>query len=661
MSDNEQEDFRAHTARESRRWPRGPTTWVRWFAAGATVVAGFTWGPSLETWIVTIVTATAALAAMAWQRRQRSCAPSIDAGVRSVGTDRDRARRLALVFDHAAVGMVLLDGEHWIVDANPSFAALVGHTRIALGRRSFLDFVDASHAGSLVDSTRRARLHGGCQDVEVRLLAAGGVSRAVWIQVASATAVPGEPTALVIQVIDVTSRREAQRMLRRAAYRDTLTGLPNAHAFGLRLADLSARAAVDGKRFAVLCLEVDLFQRVNASLGRATAHAMLRSVGQRIASSLRAVDTVARIGDDAFAVCAPGVVGPDAAMALAQLIRAALERPVRAGEIELIVGLAVGVTIGGDDDRTPEELVHDADLAAHAARSEGRGQSRLYTEGMHERLRQRLEIEGELLRALGDGGLHLDFQPLFDLRTMAPCGLEALLRWTHPRLGPISPGVFVPLAEETDQITAITDYVLERAVAQLGAWQRESLLWPGFRLHVNVSGKDLARQRLPANLARLLQLHGVSGSQLSLEITETALMQRIHEVDATLQALQAMGVGLDIDDFGTGYSSLAYLGSVPFDTLKIDRSFVAELTKGPEAVEIVRTIVALAHNLQRRTLAEGIETETQRDLLRDLGVDAAQGYLFARPMGADAARVMLASHASSLGVPTAVDTCARDA
>ncbi|MCY7316599.1 MAG: GGDEF domain-containing phosphodiesterase [Rubrivivax sp.] len=285
--------------------------------------------------------------------------------------------------------------------------------------------------------------------------------------------------------------------------------------------------------------------------------------------------------------------------------------------------------------------MRDADLAMYEAKAAGRGRIASFDSSMHERVAEKLVLESDLRHAIGEGQLSVHFQPLHQLQPYRIVGFEALTRWIRPQRGPISPAVFITLAEETGHIAALTSWVIEHSVAQLALWRRSEPVMAHLSMHVNISGRDLARPEFTAYVQQVLQRHGLPASQLTLEITETTLMSHLVAALKTLHELRATGVQFSIDDFNTGYSSLAYLSTLPISSLKIDRSFVIGLNEKPENVEIVRAVLNLGRSLGHQVIAEGIETAEQLATLRSLGVPVGQGYLLSRPLCADQVPALL--------------------
>ncbi|OYU82732.1 MAG: diguanylate cyclase, partial [Burkholderiales bacterium PBB5] len=353
---------------------------------------------------------------------------------------------------------------------------------------------------------------------------------------------------------------------------------------------------------------------------------------QRLSAGVRPGDLVARLGGDEFALLLEDTRSPDDVARLARRLQQALAMPASINGTELCTAASIGVTFSDMGYREPEEMLRDADLAMYRAKGDGKGRLVLFDTSMHEQLGQKLQLEADLRRAIGEGQLSLAFQPLYRLEPYRLDGFEALARWVHPSRGAISPAVFVGLAEETGCIAALTDWAIDDAVRQLAEWRA---LVPGQAhvvVHVNVSGKDLARPNFVAMVAEVLARHGLPPERLVLEITESTLMAQRELALAALHALVAMGVKLGIDDFGTGYSSLAYLSTLPFDCLKIDRSFVSNMDQDAKNLEIVRTVLNLGLSLGKQVVAEGIETHAQLQQLRAMGATIGQGYLLGRPL-----------------------------
>ena len=352
---------------------------------------------------------------------------------------------------------------------------------------------------------------------------------------------------------------------------------------------------------------------------------------------------MARLGGDEFAVLLEQVHDPEAAMALAQRLLAAVSEPTTINGTEVLPGASIGITFSDLGYRTADEVLRDADLAMYAAKADGRRRVVLFDQSMHERIAEKLRLEGDLRRAIGEGQLSLVYQPLYDLSPYRLSGFEALARWVHPERGPISPEVFITLAEESGHIEALTAWVVERAVGQLTQWRASFADGALLDMHVNISGRDLSNAALVPMVREVLQRHALPPHCLTLEITETTLMGKLSVALDALHALREVGCKFSIDDFGTGYSSLAYLSTLPIDSLKIDRSFVMGMDQAAQNVEIVRAVVTLGRSLGKRIIAEGVETVEQLSTLKELGVHVGQGYLLSRPLRAEDVPALLAT------------------
>ena len=459
--------------------------------------------------------------------------------------------------------------------------------------------------------------------------------RRLLVRMPAAVPLDDESADFVAALVDVTEvaadRTDADAAARRLSLTDPLTGLPNRVLFADRLDHALARARRDGTQIAVLLLDVDQFKLVNDSLGHDAGDELLTAIAPRLLDAVRESDTVARLAADEFAVLCEGIQEDDDAIALGERIGASLREPVPVQGRELFVTASTGVVVSADGAETTPDLLSHADAAMYRAKEAGRGRVVLYDELTRGGWVDRLRMETDLRLALERGELSLVYQPIVDLRDGRTRSVEALLRWTHPERGPIGPDVFIPVAEETGLIVEIGRWVLETAVAQVAEWQRTQPGARGLGVTVNVSGRQLFHESLVGDVERVAAESGIAPGTLGLEITESVLMDEGDAV-TVLEALRARGARLSLDDFGTGYSSLSYLKRFPLDTLKIDRAFVSGLGTGQDDAALVATIVSMAGTLGLEVVAEGVETEEQLRLLRDLGCDRAQGFLLARPL-----------------------------
>jgi len=546
-------------------------------------------------------------------------------------------KRFTAAFTHAAIGMAIVRPDGTIHQVNQALCVLLASTEQALlGHR----FDELLHPGDDRLFSRRvegmAEGAGESFSMEVRCRSAG--ERQLWVSLHCGRFIDpaSERNGLIYQLHDITSRRLAEGELHHIAYHDSLTDLANRNCFNERLDVAVERTRLDESlRFAVMFLDLDHFKVVNDSLGHIAGNTLLREVARRLSDSVRPGDLVARLGGDEFAVLLEQVHDPEDAMALAQRLLAEVSAPMMINGTEVMPGASIGITLSDLGYRTTDEVLRDADLAMYAAKGDGRRRVMLFDQSMHERIADKLKLEGDLRRAIGDGQLSLVYQPLYDLAPHRLSGFEALARWVHPERGPIAPDVFIALAEESGHIESLTAWVIERAVEQLAQWRATDPHTGPLDMHVNISGRDLGNAGLVPLVRELLQRHAVPARCLTLEITETTLMGKLEVALGALHALREVGCKFSIDDFGTGYSSLAYLSTLPIDSLKIDRSFVMGMDQQAQNVEIVRAVVNLGRSLGKKVIAEGIETVEQLATLKELGVNVGQGYLLSRPLRPD--------------------------
>ena len=384
-------------------------------------------------------------------------------------------------------------------------------------------------------------------------------------------------------------------------------------------------------RFALLFLDLNRFKLVNDSLGHLAGDRFLVEISKRLERSLRKNDVVGRFGGDEFVIILDNVKGVSQATRTAARVQRELQRPLVIHGQEIVTSACIGIAMSDDTRERPEEYLRDADIAMYRAKTQGAGGFEVFDQEMHEDAVRQLQLENELRHAVDRGELILYYQPYVNLADGRIVGFEALLRWSHPQLGMVSPGEFIPVAEDVGLIVPIGWWVIEQACAQLEAWNPLIGQDQPFTLSVNVSTRQLRQRGFVRRLRRILENHDIDRGRLCLEITESVMTDLGDGVIALLERIKRLGLKLAVDDFGTGYSSLAYLRRFPVDILKIDRSFIREIATTRQDVAIVRAITTLAENLQLSAIAEGVETLAQANRLRALGCRVAQGYLFAMP------------------------------
>jgi len=494
-----------------------------------------------------------------------------------------------------------------------------------VGSRFLYDVHEADHA---YYEEQLVRLNPGSPTatVEERAFTPNGVR---WLQWTDTAIFDRDGRIVEYQSVgrDVTERREAEERLEHQALHDPLTDLPNRRLFVDRLGQALRRTRRRGNRVAVLFIDLNGFKVVNDSLGHEAGDLLLSVVAARLRRRVRPEDTLARFGGDEFVVLMPDVDSPDEALRVAQRLVDEFRRPFLIEARELFVTVSIGIAFGTARTTSPEVLLRDADIAMYRAKEEGAGY-RMFEPEMYERAVKRLETENDLRRAVEAWEFVVHYQPIFGLRTGATWGVEALLRWDHPRRGLLEPLEFMPALEETGLVVPVGERVLEETCRQARAWRDDPRIPPSV-VSVNLSAEQLRRSDLARSVEEALRKTGLEASSLSLDITETAYVNVLQDKTAALERLKKVGVGISIDDFGVGYSSLSYLKRLPADILKIDRSFVRGLGEDVEDTAIVRMVIELAHILGMEVVAEGVESADQLEQLREMGCDLAQGFYFA--------------------------------
>jgi diguanylate cyclase (GGDEF)-like protein/PAS domain S-box-containing protein len=446
---------------------------------------------------------------------------------------------------------------------------------------------------------------------------------------------------------DISQLKDAQDKLRRLAFFDPLTGLPNRTLLHDRLRHSLNEAMRCNSHVALLYLDLDNFKEINDTFGHRTGDQVLRQVSSRLRDLVRRSDTFARMGGDEFTFVMNGLAQPEHSMNLSRRIREALSSPFKLDEGEIFVTASIGIALYPADCQDADEMIQKADTALSCAKNQGKNQYQYFSAEMDRRIRQRLAMQTELRHALERDEFIPFYQPKVDLRSGKIDGLEVLVRWLHPEKGIVLPGSFIPLAEETGLIVPIGEKVMKMACRQARAWQQEGL--PPMHLAINLSAVQLRREDMVERLGRVMAETGIDPHWIELEITESAVMENPEKAAEMLQVLKSNGIShITMDDFGTGYSSLNYLRRFPVDTLKIDYSFIKDLPDNPESVVLVRTIITMARSFNLKVIAEGVERKEQLDLLRRLDCDAVQGFYFFKPMSGDDMTKYLTQYGSNL-------------
>ncbi|KTG16837.1 MULTISPECIES: EAL domain-containing protein [unclassified Guyparkeria] len=552
-------------------------------------------------------------------------------------TDRRRSeeklQQVVTALRNSREGVMITDRNLSILDVNEAFTTVTGYQRqeilgrtprvLQSGRQGPEFYEQMWHELDTADNWRG----------EIWNRRKDGSIYPEWLTISAIRNDDNEVTHYVAIFSDITDLHEANQRLEAQAHQDALTGLANRHALERHLDSLIRQP---GARFAVLFVDLDHFKRVNDTMGHAMGDRLLREMAGRMQGMLRSHDMLARLGGDEFVAVLEDLDGPDDAAAVARKLIEEISRPYELGDNELSVGASIGVALYPENGDSAATLLRNADTAMYQAKAEGRNNHHFYTAELTRLVTERMKIESQLRRAVENEEFSIHYQPQIDLASGRIVGAEALLRWESPD-GPVSPAIFIPVAEQTGQINAIGRWVLDTACQQLRCWRDRGIEGSGdLRMAVNLSAQQLSSPDIIADVDNAIDHAGIPAGQLELEITETAVMQDPFNACKLLEAFRERGVKLAIDDFGTGYSSLSYLKQLPIDYLKIDQSFVRGIPEDLDDLAIVDAIIALGNSLELVTIAEGVETRAQLDELRHRGCGVYQGYFFSRPLPASA-------------------------
>ena len=567
---------------------------------------------------------------------------SVDHGTGRAGREREltvsRLRsRLEHVLDLSRDAFVETDRDGVLTEWNRQSALLFGWSRDEVLGRSITEFlIPARYHDRVVHDLESARLsvHGmeRTRPRQLRLMHREGYE----VQVSGSAYVVGSGDDMRIGgfLHDPEEDKAAEEALAHAYLHDSLTGLPNRTLFTYRLAYALAKGKSTPGTVAVLVLDLDRFKAINDGLGHEVGDEVLVAVAGRLQSANATAEVIARLGGDEFLVLFDGDDAEKEAIAFSHRVLHLLSSPIPAGDGEVFITASIGIAGTNPRVTDPTPLLSNADAAMYQAKKRGGGTVEVFGEAMRMRVLDRMNTEHSLHRALERRELRLFYQPVVEISGNRAVGVEALLRWEHPEQGLVAPNRFIPVAEESGLIIPIGAWVLYEACRQLCMWQANRWGGPRGAVEVNLSARQIDHPEIITTVERILEETGLAPANLTLEITESALMNDAASALRVLRALKDLGVMLAIDDFGTGYSSLSHLQRFPLDILKIDKSFVDELGAGRGGAEIVAAVVKLAHALDLQVIAEGVETERQLDALQHLGCDFAQGYLFSRPVPA---------------------------
>jgi diguanylate cyclase (GGDEF)-like protein/PAS domain S-box-containing protein len=549
---------------------------------------------------------------------------------------RDSEERFRSAFAYAPIGIGLVSRHGKWVKVNHALCEILGYEADELLMMEFQQMMFPEDLGATmlkIHEIMAGRI-ASCQ-MEQRYLHSTG--RTVWAQlsVSASGDVSSDTSNLIFQLQDITDKKIAEQKLQHEATHDALTGLPNRALFMRRLEEALDRSRQDAKyQVSVLFIDLDRFKYVNDSLGHLIGDQLLIGIAARLSECMRPPDIVARLGGDEFMILVEGRYYSEKITRIANRIQRQFTQPFDLYGQEVYSSASIGILRASENHMTSEDVMRDADTAMYQAKRSGRSQHAVFDENMHTAAKEILLLETDLRKAIEKYEFDVEYQPIFSLSTGEIEGVEALARWNHPLLGEIHPSKFIPLAEETGLIDPLGELVLDKACTEIGKIYR-SVDMESLKLSVNLSCRQFAQPFLVNQVKNILNRTEFPPSRLKLEITETVFFEYQERAIEMLNDLRSLGILIDIDDFGTGYSNLGYLVRLPISTLKIDRVFVSLINEDGANTEIVRTIIAMAKNLNLKVIAEGIETNSQLDALKELNCESGQGYLLARPMAAD--------------------------
>jgi diguanylate cyclase (GGDEF)-like protein/PAS domain S-box-containing protein len=571
---------------------------------------------------------------------------------------KHRDELFQIVTENAADMIALVDVKGRRLYNSPAYKRILGYSPAELSETSAFEQIHPDDRLKVLEAAQEARNSGLGKRLEYRIRHKDGTWRILESIANTIRDENGEVVKLVIVNRDITQRKQTEEQLEHQTFHDTLTGLPNRRLFLDRMHHLFQRSRRKADyHYAVMFVDIDRFKTLNETMGHVAADAVIVEIGRRLSACLRLIDTTARPGDspgsdravarfggDEFAILLDAVTAPSDAMRVAQRIQTAVAEPFEIAGQVLRATLSVGIAMSTGEHERVEDLLQDADIAVRRAKGLGGGRCEVFDEAMHTTAVRRLRLESELTTAINNRQFRVFYQPIMSLENKGPFGFEALLRWQHPEHGLISPMKFLAVAEDSGLLVSMGRWLISEACQQLRAWQAKDHAPDTLRVSVNLSSRQLSEVGLISDLQTILQESDLDPSLLQLELSESVAMADPRLSASVFSQLQQLGAGIILDGFGLGRSSLTELRHFPVDALKIDRSLVGEMLTSRGTSDIVDLIIALAHKLNMKVIAEGIENGKQLVRLREFGCDFGQGYLFSPPLSADSVQPFLKQH-----------------
>ncbi len=559
--------------------------------------------------------------------------------VEATGREQSRLNQLienldlsSSIIQNATEGILLTDKKGRVISINKAFTSIFGYRLTEVIGKPISFFRSSQHPADFYDSIAQQVENYGLWQGEVYNIRKSGEIFPGWVSIQPSKDSAGQITNFIFYIRDISEIKYIETNLRQIAFQDPLTNLPNRSQFHSRLAHALETAKRNNQQVVVLYLDLDRFKVINDTYGHEKGDLLLKMVSERLVSIARKNDTIARMGGDEFTVLLEGasidsIIG---ASTFAKKILSLFTYPFRIDNHEFYVTSSIGISLYPNDGDDVSTLMKNSDMAMYRAKELGKNNFQFFSPELNEQAHRQLDMEGYLRHAVERNELELNYQPIVNASNGELSSIEALLRWDNPELGRVFPDVFIPLAESTGMIIPIGEWVLRTACRHIRTLRDAG--WNDVRISVNISGRQLEQSILVETVKNALDSAKIPASSLILEITESLLMKNIKTTRGILQELRALGVGLSIDDFGTGYSSLNSLMVLPIDTLKIDKSFILEVTSNPQNLSLVQGIILIGHNLSLQVVAEGVETTEQARLLHTNGCDKLQGYHFSRPL-----------------------------